>query len=72
MGWILLAVVVVAIWFVVSLYNRLVGARNNYKNAFAQIDVQLTRRYDLIPNLVESVKGYMSHERGTLDRKSVV
>jgi LemA protein len=67
MGWILLAVVVVAIGFVVSLYNRLVGARNNYKNAFAQIDVQLTRRHDLIPNLVEVAKGYMKHERETLD-----
>jgi hypothetical protein len=67
MGWILLAVVVVAIWFVVSLYNRLVGARNNYKNAFAQIDVQLTRRYDLIPNLVETAKGYIKHERETLE-----
>ena len=67
MGWILLALVVVAIWFVVSLYNRLVGARNGYKNAFAQIDVQLTRRYDLIPNLVETVKGYIKHERETLE-----
>jgi LemA protein len=67
MGWILLAVVVVAVWFVISLYNRLVGARNNYKNAFAQIDVQLTRRYDLIPNLVETAKGYIKHERETLE-----
>ena len=67
MGWILLAVVVIAVWFVVALYNRLVGARNNYKNAFAQIDVQLTRRYDLIPNLVETAKGYMAHERETLE-----
>src|SRR6187399_2101328 len=67
MGWILLAVVVVAIWFVVSLYNRLVGARNGFKNAFAQIDVQLTRRYDLIPNLVETAKGYLKHERETLE-----
>jgi LemA protein len=67
MGWILLAVVVVAVWFVVSLYNRLIGARNNYKNAFAQIDVQLTRRYDLIPNLVETARGYMKHERETLE-----
>jgi LemA protein len=65
--WILLAVVVIAVWFVVSLYNRLVGARNGYKNAFAQIDVQLTRRYDLIPNLVETAKGYMKHERETLE-----
>src|SRR3982751_6407948 len=67
MGWILLAVIVVAVWFVVALYNRLVGARNNYKNAFAQIDVQLTRRYDLIPNLVETAKGYIKHERETLE-----
>src|SRR3954468_381481 len=67
MGWILLAVIVVAVWFVVALYNRLVGARNGYKNAFAQIDVQLTRRYDLIPNLVETAKGYMKHESETLE-----
>jgi LemA protein len=66
-GWILLALVVVAIFWVVGLYNKLVGARNNYKNAFAQIDVQLTRRYDLIPNLVEIAKGYMKHERETLE-----
>ena len=65
---IVLGVVVVAvILFVISLYNRLVGARNNYKNAFAQIDVQLTRRYDLIPNLVETAKGYIKHERETLE-----
>ena len=63
MGWILLGIVVIAVWFVISLYNRLVSARNGYKNAFAQIDVQLTRRYDLIPNLVETAKGYMKHER---------
>ena len=67
MAWILLVLVVVAVLFVVSLYNRLVGARNGYKNAFAQIDVQLTRRYDLIPNLVETAKGYMKHERETLE-----
>jgi LemA protein len=65
--WILLAVVVVAVFFVIGLYNKLVGARNNYKNAFAQIDVQLTRRYDLIPNLVETAKGYMKHERESLE-----
>ncbi len=53
--------------WVVSLYNGLVGARNRYKNAFAQIDVQLKRRYDLIPNLVEVAKGYMKHERETLE-----
>lgn len=67
MGWIILGVVVVLIFFFVSIYNRLVGGRNGYKNAFAQIDVQLTRRYDLIPNLVETAKGYMKHERETLE-----
>jgi LemA protein len=66
-GWIVLALVVVAIFWIVGLYNKLVGSRNNYKNAFAQIDVQLTRRYDLIPNLVETAKGYMKHERETLE-----
>jgi len=53
--------------FAIAIYNRLVAARNRYKNAFAQIDVQLTRRYDLIPNLVEVAKKYMSHERETLE-----
>jgi LemA protein len=66
-GWILLALVVIGVFFVIGLYNKLVGARNSYKNAFAQIDVQLTRRYDLIPNLVETAKGYMKHERETLE-----
>jgi LemA protein len=51
----------------VSGYNRLVSLRNRFKNAFAQIDVQLKRRYDLIPNLVETAKGYLAHERGTLE-----
>jgi LemA protein len=51
----------------VTLYNRMVGLRNAVKNAFAQIDVQLTRRHDLIPGLIESVKGYMKHERETLE-----
>ncbi|MCD9125450.1 LemA family protein [Luteimonas fraxinea] len=55
-----------ALWGV-GIYNGLITARNAYKNAFAQIDVQLQRRFDLIPNLVETVKGYMSHERETLD-----
>jgi LemA protein len=64
---VLLAIVVVAVLWVVSLYNRLVGSRNGYKNAFAQIDVQLKRRYDLIPNLVETAKGYIKHERETLE-----
>jgi len=53
--------------FVMGCYNRLVTLRNRYKNAFSQIDVQLKRRYDLIPNLVETVKGYMKHEAGTLE-----
>lgn len=51
----------------IGIYNKLVSQRNRVKNAFAQIDVQLTRRHDLIPNLVEAVKGYMSHERETLE-----
>ena len=67
MGWILLGIVVVLVFWIIGLYNKLVGARNGYKNAFAQIDVQLTRRYDLIPNLVETAKGYMKHERETLE-----
>jgi LemA protein len=65
--WIFLAVIVVAALWAVGTYNRLVSLRNRFKNAFSQIDVQLKRRYDLIPNLVESVKGYMQHERGTLE-----
>jgi LemA protein len=67
MGWIVLIVIVLAVLFVVGLYNGLVTARNGYKNAFAQIDVQLTRRHDLIPNLVETAKRYLSHERQTLE-----
>ena len=56
----------IVIWGIV-MYNNLVNLRNRVRNAFSQIDVQLTRRYDLIPNLVEAVKGYMKHERGTLE-----
>jgi len=67
MDWIVLVVVVLVLLFFVSIYNRLVAGRNAYKNAFAQIDVQLTRRHDLIPNLVETAKGYMKHERETLE-----
>jgi LemA protein len=59
-------VLIVLVW-AVSIYNRLVVLRNQFKNAFAQIDVQLKRRYDLIPNLVETAKGYLAHERGTLE-----
>lgn len=65
--WILLGIVVVVAIFAISIYNRLVALRNRFKNAFAQIDVQLKRRYDLIPNLVETAKGYLQHERGTLE-----
>ncbi|MEO7433318.1 MAG: LemA family protein [Dokdonella sp.] len=64
---IVLAILIGIAFFVVGLYNGLVAARNGYKNAFAQIDVQLTRRYDLIPNLVEIAKSYMKHERETLE-----
>jgi LemA protein len=64
---IFLAVVVLAGLFFASIYNRLVSLRNRYKNAYAQIDVQLKRRYDLIPNLVETAKAYLSHERHTLE-----
>jgi LemA protein len=66
-GWIVLAVVVAAVVWVIAMYNGLVTLRNRFRNAFAQIDVQLKRRYDLIPNLVETAKGYMAHERQTLD-----
>ncbi|MEM9399314.1 MAG: LemA family protein [Verrucomicrobiota bacterium] len=65
MGFLLIGVVVAGI-LIVGIYNKLVALRNRYKNAFAQIDVQLKRRYDLIPNLVETAKGYMNHERETL------
>ena len=66
-GWIFLVVVVALIAFAIAMYNRLVALRNRFKNAFSQIDVQLKRRYDLIPNLVEAAKGYLQHERGTLE-----
>jgi LemA protein len=64
---IVLVVLVAVGIFVISAYNRLVTLRNRFKNAFAQIDVQLKRRYDLIPNLVETARGYMKHERETLE-----
>src|SRR3954470_13459563 len=60
-------IAVVLVVFIVGAYNSLVTLRNRYKNAFSQIDVQLKRRYDLIPNLVETAKAYMAHERGTLE-----
>ena len=64
---IFLAVIAAIVMFLIGIYNSLINLRNRVKNAFAQIDVQLTRRYDLIPNLVEAVKGYMQHERETLE-----
>ena len=64
---VLVLIVLVIGGSVVGIYNKLVTMRNRYKNAYAQIDVQLKRRYDLIPNLVETAKGYMAHERGTLE-----
>jgi LemA protein len=64
---ILLAILVIAMLWGVGVYNGLITSRNSYKNAFAQIDVQLQRRFDLIPNLVETAKGYLKHERETLD-----
>jgi LemA protein len=67
MALIVLVILVALIIWVVGIYNRLVAGRNAFKNAFAQIDVQLTRRYDLIPNLVEVAKGYIKHERETLE-----
>ena len=67
MGWIFFGLIVALVLFAITIYNRLVAGRNRYKNAFAQIDVQLTRRHDLIPNLVETAKGYIAHERETLE-----
>jgi LemA protein len=64
---VILILLALLIFFGISIYNRLVTARNNFRNAFAQIDVQLTRRYDLIPNLVETARGYLKHERETLE-----
>jgi LemA protein len=66
-GIIIAAIIIILIIIYFSIYNGLVGLRNQTKNAWAQIDVQLKRRRDLIPNLVETVKGYMEHERGTLE-----
>ncbi|MBA3427779.1 MAG: LemA family protein [Actinobacteria bacterium] len=67
MLWIVIGIVVALVLGLVLLYNRLVTLRNRVQNAWAQVDVQLKRRYDLIPNLVETVKGYAAHERGTFE-----
>jgi LemA protein len=66
-GWIVLGIIVAILAAGIAMFNRLVALRNRFKNAFAQIDVQLTRRHDLIPNLVETAKGYLKHERETLE-----
>ncbi|MDR2439093.1 MAG: LemA family protein [Planctomycetaceae bacterium] len=66
LGVLVLFTIIVFLW-IIGIYNGLIAKRNRYKNAFAQIDVQLKRRYDLIPNLVETVKGYLKHERETLE-----
>lgn len=63
---VVLAILAALVFYVVAIYNRLVALRNRFQNAFAQIEVQLKRRHDLIPNLVETAKGYLSHERETL------
>lgn len=70
MSWgllLLVAIIILPLIWGIAIYNGLVALRNQFKNAFAQIDVQLKRRYDLIPNLVETAKGYMKHERETLE-----
>jgi LemA protein len=66
-GWVVLGIIVVVILWAITIYNGLVGLRQRVGQAFADIDVQLKQRHDLIPNLVETVKGYASHERGTLE-----
>ena len=68
MLWIILIIVVLLILFIISVYNSLVTLRQRVKNAFGQMDVQLQRRFDLIPNLVETVKGYMTHEKETFEK----
>ena len=68
MGWIILAIVVAAVIYVISVYNNLKTMENRVENAWSQIDVQLQRRFDLIPNFVETVKGYMAHESETFEK----
>ncbi len=67
-AWIFIGIIVALVLFVIAAYNRLVTLRNRIENAWAQIDVQLRRRYDLIPNLIETVRGYATHEREVFER----
>jgi LemA protein len=66
-GWVIIGLIVVLVIYIIAIYNGLVSLRNRVKNGFSQIDVQLQRRYDLIPNLVETAKAYLKHERETLE-----
>ena len=68
MGWIILIIVVLILVFLINIYNNLVSLRQKVKNAWSQIEIQLQRRFDLIPNLVETVKGYMGHESNILTK----
>ena len=68
MGWIILIVVILIIAWIISVYNGLISSRQKVENAWSQIDVQLQRRFDLIPNFVETVKGYMTHESETFEK----
>ncbi len=71
-GWVVLIIVVLLIVFIISIYNGLVTAKMNVENSWSQIDVQLQRRFDLIPNFVETVKGYMAHEQETLEKMTAL
>ena len=68
MGWIILAIIILLVVFIISTYNGLVKSKMNVDNSWSQIDVQLQRRFDLIPNFVETVKGYMTHEQETFEK----